>query len=51
LKFTPAKDPVVRQAVSSMAKDIEMLYFRKKPAAPAEPQAQRPSKPAPQWPL
>ena len=51
LRFTPSKDPVVRQAIASMAKDIEMLYFRKRPPAPQEAPAQRPSKPTPQWPL
>jgi len=51
LKFSPSRDPIVRQAIAAMAKDVEMLYFRKK-MAPQEPQAPaKPSKSAPQWPL
>ncbi len=51
LRFTPSKDPIVRQAVASMAKDIEMLYFRRKPAAEAPSAARRPARSTPQWPL
>ena len=50
LKFTPSRDPIVRQAVSNMAKDIEMLYFRKKPPTAATPTPQRPARPQ-HWPL
>lgn len=32
LKFSPARDPVARQAISAMAKEIETLYFRKRGA-------------------
>lgn len=36
LRFKPAKDIVVREAIASMGKEIEMLYFRKRrPAKPA----------------
>ena len=53
LKFVPAKDTVVRQAINAMAKDIEMLYFRKKTAVTetAGGAPSRPVKPTPQWPL
>lgn len=52
IKFSPSKDPVVRQAVSAMAKDIEMLYLKPKPTAgPQSSAPQKPTRPAPQWPL
>jgi hypothetical protein len=52
LRFTPSKDPIVRQTVASMAKEIEMLYFRRKaPAGEAAPAPQKPTKPATHWPL
>jgi hypothetical protein len=51
LKFSPSKDPIVRQAVSAMARDIEMLYLKRKPTAQQQMAPQKPTKPAPQWPL
>ncbi len=32
LKFMPPQDPVIRQVVSSMGREIDLLYFRKRPA-------------------
>lgn len=49
LRFMPAKDPVVRQAVSAMGKQLDMLYF-KKPAAPPPAEA-APPKPTGKWPM
>jgi len=51
LRFTPPKDHVVRQAISTMGKEIDQLYFRKrgKPSQPAKPRPQ--NRGAIRWPL
>lgn len=52
IKFIPPKDPVVRQTVAALGKEIDQLYFRAKPQPEKpEPGPIRPAKPAIRWPL
>jgi hypothetical protein len=37
LKFSPAGDAMVREAINKMASEIDMLYFRKRKETPAPP--------------